>query len=87
MQFLDKDMMKWRLVGPSGVTFYYANEAQLKLAVCEGESAYTRLASYVISPSGRFLKNRTIGIELPNAILGLGRDKINELFNFMEGKQ
>lgn len=86
MQFLDKDLMKWKLVGPTGVTFYYASEEHLTQAVTVGGSKYMHMASYAISPRGRFIKNRTTGADLPNAILEMGRDKINELFDFMEGK-
>lgn len=85
--FLDKDMMKWKLVGPSNVTFYYGSEEHMKRAVIEGGSSYTKMANFVVSPNGRFVKNRIMGPELANAILAMGRDEINALFTFMEAHQ
>ncbi|QNO00319.1 hypothetical protein QGX21_gp083 [Pseudomonas phage phiPsa315] len=81
---LNKDMMQWKLVGPTGCIFFYACQEHMVKAVTEGGSAYTKMACYVISPKGRFIKNRSAGDEFPNLLLAMGRDKVNEFFDFME---
>lgn len=84
MQFLDKDMMEVKLeVG--GTTYYFSNTGFLYQALQAGGSGLMRMCNYA-TQGGRFLKNRSSGLELPNAILLLGREEINKLFDFMEGK-
>ena len=82
---LDKDMMKYKLVVPSGVTYYFSEASHLTTALVQGGGTqFMKMACYAVSTQGTFLKNRSIGNEVPNTILALGRDKINELFDFME---
>lgn len=81
---LDPDLMQWKLVGPKGVTFFYASQQHMALAVAEGGLAYTRMACYVIGSDGLFVKNRSAGDLLPNLLLKMGRTKVNEFFDFME---
>ncbi|QNO00145.1 hypothetical protein QGX20_gp074 [Pseudomonas phage phiPsa300] len=81
---LNPDMMQWKLRGPSGVTFLYASQEHLIKAVTEGGSSYMKMACYAISPKGRFIKNRSAGDQFPNLLLEMGRDKVNEFFDFME---
>jgi hypothetical protein len=81
---LNPDMMNWKLVGPTGVTFFYSNQEHMVQAVTEGGNAMTRMACYVINPKGRFIKNRSVGEQIPNLLLEMGRDKVNEFFDFME---
>ncbi|QNO00835.1 hypothetical protein phiPsa397_149 [Pseudomonas phage phiPsa397] len=81
---LNPDMMKWKLTGPTGVKFFYASEEHLIKAVTEGGSSYMKMACYAISPKGRFIKNRSAGDQFPNLLLEMGRDKVNEFFDFME---
>ena len=82
--FLDKDMMKVKLE-LEGVTYYFGNTNAMVKGIQEGGWALIRNANYIVE-NGKFTKNRSSGDELPNAILALGRDKINALFDFMEGK-
>lgn len=88
MRFLDKDMMKIKLE-IEGTTYYFGTAERLKAGL-DGPGGHhgfslVRNANYIVK-DGKFMKNRSSGDELPNAILALGRDKINELFDFMEGK-
>jgi hypothetical protein len=83
---LDKDMMQVKLE-IEGATFYFSNIERLKAGL-EGPGgakgfSLPRNANYIIE-NGKFIKNRTCVEALPNTILALGRDKINELFDFME---
>lgn len=82
--FLDKDMMRVKLE-VAGVTYYFSNTELLNAALIVGGSGLIRNANYVIE-NGRFLKNRSAGDQLPNTILAVGREEINKLFDFMEGK-
>ena len=84
--FLDKDMMEVKLE-VEGVTYYFANVEQLQRGLEDGMRGFKliRNASYIVQ-NGKFVKNRSIGQEFPNMILAAGRDKINELFDFMEVK-
>lgn len=84
--FLDKDMMKIKLE-VDGVTYYFSNAERLKAGLESGVGGFglIRNANYIVQ-NGRFLKNRSSGDELPNAILAIGREEINKLFDFMEGK-
>jgi hypothetical protein len=84
--FLDKDMMQIKLE-IAGVTYYYSDAARLQAALAQGVGSFAmiRNANYIVQ-HGRFVKNRSSGDEIPNMILAAGRDKINELFDFMEGK-
>ncbi len=84
MQFLDKDMAKVKLE-IEGVTYYFGNTYAMVKGIQEGGWAMVRNANY-ITENGKFTKNRSTNPELLNVILGLGRDEINELFDFMEGK-
>lgn len=84
MTFLDKDMMKVKLE-VAGTTYYFSSTDQLKAGLEDGYGSFRliRHANYIVE-NGKFTKNRSSGDELPNAILALGRDKINALFDFME---
>jgi hypothetical protein len=84
MQFIDKDMMKVKLE-IAGTTYYFSSTEHLQRGLQDGGWALIRNANYIVE-NGKFTKNRSSGDELPNAILALGRDKINALFDFMEGK-
>lgn len=84
MVFMEKDMMLFKLEF-SGATYYFSQAEHLIRGVEQGGHGLLRNASYA-TRGGKFLKNRTAGEDLPNAILAMGRDKINELFDFMEGK-
>lgn len=81
---LDKDMMQWKLVGPTGCTFFYASQEYLIKAVTEGGSKYMQMASYALNPKGEFIKNRSVGVDFPNLLIAMGRDKVNEFFDMME---
>lgn len=81
---LDKDMMQYKLTTPSGMTYYFAEASHLTQALVEGGAGkFMKMCCYAVK-DGKFHKNRSIGNEIPNTILALGRDKINELFDFME---
>lgn len=82
--FLDKDMMKVKLE-VDGVTYYFSNTERLQIGLVAGGFGLVRNANYVIE-NGKFLKNRSSGDSFPNMILAAGRDKINELFDFMEAQ-
>jgi hypothetical protein len=82
MQFIDKDMMKVKLE-IEGTTYYFGNTRALQRGLEDGGWALIRNANYIVE-NGKFTKNRSSGDELPNAILALGRDKINALFDFFE---
>jgi len=84
MKLIDPDMTKYKLVVPSGVTYYFAEASHLTEALIEGGGdKFVRHAAYVIK-DGKFLKNRSLGIQIPNSLLDAGRDKVNEFFDFME---
>lgn len=84
--FLDKDMMEVKLE-VDGATYYFSNVEQLQRGLEDGMHSFKliRMANYIVQ-DGKFSKNRSIGQEFPNMVLAAGRDKINELFDFMEGK-
>lgn len=86
--FLDKDMMKVKLEF-EGTTYYFSNGERLQSGLCNpgGIKGFglMRNANYVIK-DGQFLKNRSAGDQLTNTILAIGREEINKLFDFMEGK-
>lgn len=86
MEFLNKEMMKVKLE-IEGVTYYFSNAEHLKAGLERGVGSFAliRNANYIVK-NGRFVKNRSSGDELPNTILALGREEINKLFDFMEGK-
>jgi hypothetical protein len=83
--FLDKDMMKIKLE-VDGVTYYFSNAERLKAGLENGVGGFglIRNANYIVQ-DGKFVKNRSCG-DFANMVLSAGRDKINELFDFMEGK-
>jgi YHS domain-containing protein len=82
--FMHRDMMEVKLE-INGATYYFSNVEQLQRSLEDGihGSKLGRMANYIIE-GGRFVKNRNTGHELPNAILAIGREEINELFDFME---
>lgn len=86
MQFLDKDMMQVKLE-VEGTTYYYSSVEHLQRGLEDGTRSFKliRMANYIVK-DGKFVKNRSCSHEFPNMILAAGRDKINELFDFMEGK-
>jgi hypothetical protein len=83
MVFMDKDIMHYKLQIGDGATYYFAEAEHMIRGLQQGGFGIMRNASYAIK-DGKFLKNRSSGESLPNAILLLGREKINELFDFME---
>lgn len=89
MTFLDKDMMKVKLE-VEGVTYYFSKMEHLQAGLAGPGGAHgfslPRNANYIIQ-DGKFIKNRSSGDAMPNAILALGRDEINALFDFMEAHQ
>lgn len=84
--FLDKDMMKVKLEF-EGTTYYFSSGERLQSGLCNpgGINGFglMRNANYAIK-DGKFLKNRSVGDQVPNTILAMGRDEINALFDFME---
>lgn len=81
---LDKDMMQYKLTVPTGMTYYFASADHMTKALIEGGgNRFMTMCCYAVK-DGKFHKNRSAGNEIPNVILALGRDKINELFDFME---
>lgn len=80
--FFNKDMMEVKLeVG--GTTYYFSDTGFLYQALQQGGSGLMQMCNYAVS-GGLFLKNRTCGAEALNNILSVGRDNVNELFDFME---
>lgn len=79
---IDKDLARFKFVDEDGVIYYYAEKAHLVKALTDGGSAMIRMASYIVCD--RWIdKSRSFDTNLANAILAIGRDKINELFDFM----
>lgn len=80
---MDKDLCKVKYV-EDGVTFFYSNSDQMVKGFNQGGFGPIRMANYVIDANGQFSKARTFNPEIANALIAMGRDKINAFFDQME---
>jgi hypothetical protein len=81
---IDKDLARFKFVDEDGTTYYYAEKAHLVKGLTEGGFSPIKMASYIVDKKGYFSKSRTFNPEVVNAILAIGRNEIEKLFNFME---
>lgn len=78
---VDPDLARYKLETPSGSIYFFAELEHLTKALIEGK--LTQMSSYQIK-DGRFIKNRTVGVEIPNMLINMGREEVNKFFDFME---
>lgn len=81
---LEKELMKFKLE-VDGYTYYFSEVLHLQEALKGSYTRYLQMCSYCIY-KGTFVKNRSVGTELPNAMIHIGRDAINKMFDALEGK-
>lgn len=82
MLLMDKDMSQVKLqVGDK--TYYFTGVDSLYHGLEQGGLGITRMANYIVK-DGKFIKHRSIGVEVPNLLIAYGREEINQFFDQME---
>lgn len=80
---MDKDLCKVKYV-EDGITYFYSSSDHLVKGLNQGGFGPIRMANYIIDAKGHFSKSRTFNPEIANALIAMGRDKINAFFDQME---